>query len=290
MRYLRGLLFILGILFLFPSFFTNIQAEDNQDSLLKIAIIPHRSRIGNERAYQHVVSALRKATGMSVRWINGKTYDDVIKSLRNKKADIGYVGPFAYVSAQDDFGVRLIVRTLNKRKQEFYYSMIITRKDSGIKTLQQLKGKHFSFTDPKSTSGFLFPMVGLKKAGIQLKDFARISYVKRHPNSLLAVFHKQVDAGAVASTAMDKGKVDLDQIRILWKSDPIYRGPWVARTDIPDDLFNTIKTTLLALTKRENADEIFEHVSTKGYVIGKDSDYDNVREAAKVKRELGKNK
>ena len=98
------------------------------------------------------------------------------------------------------FGVRLIARTYGKKRRESYYSMIITRVDAGLNTIQDLKGKSFIFNDPKSTSGYLYPMVMLKKVGIKMEDFSEVSHVTRHANSLLAVYNKQVDAGAISST------------------------------------------------------------------------------------------
>ena len=140
---------------------------------------------------------LEDETGIQFEWIGSKTYDDVIRHITTGRADIGYVGPFAYADAQDNYGVRLICRTLSKIKVEVYHSMIITQQDSGIDTLQQLKGKSFSFTDPKSTSGFLFPMAKLKQSGLHMDDFLEVKYLKRHANSLLAVHKAHVDVGVI---------------------------------------------------------------------------------------------
>ena len=259
----------------------NIYAQSPNESL-KVTIIPHRSNLGNEQAYGSFFKALESETGITFEWLGSKTYDDVIEKIKTKEADIGYVGPFAYVSIQDDFGVRLICRTINKKKVEFYHSMIITRKDSGINTLQDLKGKSFSFTDPKSTSGYLFPMAQLKKSGIQLKDFSEVKYLKRHANSLLAVYKAHVDAGATSHTAFDKVNINFDEIKILWKSEPIYRGPWIARKDLPDEQFLKIQEAMLKISQSEEADKIFQGLTTKGFVKGNDSNYNNVREVVRL--------
>lgn len=249
---------------------------------LNICIIPHRSHLGNEKAYSLVTDALEKATGYTTRWVGSRSYADVIENLRNGTADMAYLGPFSYVEAQDSFGVRLMARTRDKKQREFYYSTIMTRRDSGITSLSELKGKSFAFTDPKSTSGFLFPMVGLKKAGLYIEDFSRVIYVKRHANSLLSVYNGHVAAGAVSSTAREKVDVDLRRLKLLWQSAPIYRGPWVARKDLSDDAFTRIQNALLMLGKDENADRIFKELGTHGFVKGKDSDYDNVRELIRL--------
>jgi phosphonate transport system substrate-binding protein len=277
---LIGLTFIHGSLFL-----QNGQAQTSKETL-KLAIIPHRSTLGNEHAYGMLIEALEKETGITFQWTGSKTYDEVIMKIGTKQADIGYVGAFGYVEAQDNFGVRLIARTYGKEKRESYYSMIITREDSGLKTLQDLRGRSFVFNDPKSTSGFLFPMVALKKVGFKMENFSEVKHVTRHANSLLAVYNKHVDAGAISSTAKEKVNIDFRKIKILWKSGPIYRGPWIANKDLSDEQFYNIQSALLKISNYKDAEKIFKDLGTKGFIKGHDNDFDNIREVRKLMQEL----
>lgn len=256
------------------------QTDINQ---IRVTIIPHRSNLGNEEAYNTFFSQMTKETGYAFVWLGSKTYEDVIGKLKTGDADIGYVGPFAYVTAEDSFGVQLICRTLSKKSVEFYHSMIVARKDSGLQKLVDLKGKRFSFTDPKSTSGYLFPFAQMKKSGLSLDDFSEVKFLKRHANSLLAVYHGHVDAGATSYTAVDKVAIDMSQIDIIWKSEPIYRGPWIARKDLPFDIFKRIQDAMLKIGDPGKAENklIFNELTTKGFIRGHDSDYDNVREVIK---------
>lgn len=251
--------------------------------VIKVTIIPHRSNLGNEEAYNTFFSEMEKETGYVFDWLGSKSYDDVIGKMRDGTADIGYVGPFAYVNAQDGFGVQLICRTLSRKSVEFYHSMIVVRKDSGIDSLEDLRGKSFSFTDPKSTSGYLFPMAQLKKTGISKEDFSKVSFLKRHANSLLAVYKGHVDAGATSYTAVDKVDINMGEIKIIWKSEPIYRGPWIAGKNLSSGKFKKIQKAMLKIGAPgipEN-ELIFDELTTKGFIPGKDSDYDNVRDVIK---------
>jgi len=277
-KYLLLLLLAASQLLAYPGY---VYGQSEQVTL-KVTIIPHRSSLGNETAYSRLFKELQIETGIKLEWVGSKTYDDVIIKVTSGDADIGYVGPFSYVDAQDNYGVRLMCRTLSADSVEFYHSMITTRKDSGIDSLQDLKGKRFAFTDKKSTSGYLFPMTHLKKQGVELEDFSEVKFLKRHANSLLAVYKGHVDAGATSYTAIDKVDIDFDEINMLWKSDPIYRGPWIARKNLPDSLFNTIQAAMLKISNSPQADEIFEGLTTKGFIAGQDSDYDNVRDVVRL--------
>jgi phosphonate transport system substrate-binding protein len=291
-RYLLiGKIFLTVIIsFIYAFLFAQHGHAQTPKETLRLAIIPHRSTLGNEQAYGMLIEALEKETGITFQWTGSKTYDEVIKKIGTKQADIGYVGAFGYVEAQENFGVKLIARTYGKKKRESYYSMIITREDAGLNTLQDLKGKSFIFNDPKSTSGFLFPMLELKKAEIKIEDFSEVRYVTRHANSLLAVYNKHADAGAISSTAKEKVDIDFSKIKVLWKSEPIYRGPWIVNKDLSDEQFNLIQSALLRISNYKDAEIIFKDLGTKGFIKGFDRDYDNIREVRKLMQELSQPK
>jgi len=278
---MKNVYFLFFCLALQLCFFVQSGYSQPSDKVLKIAIIPHRSNLGNEHAYSKLFRELTNETGIKFKWLGSKTYDDVIKKIQTGHADIGYVGPFSYVVAQDNFGVKILCRTFSSGKEEFYHSMIITRKDSGIQSLQDLKGKRFSFTDPQSTSGYLFPLAQLMASGVSEKDFSEVKFLKRHANSLIAIYKGHVDAGATSVTAIDKVAIKMDELEVLWKSEPIYRGLWVARKDLDVELFNKLQHAMLKMSYSPKSEAIFNELTTKGFVTGKDSDYDNVREVVK---------
>lgn len=280
---LRKLLVVLLVTILPLCLTTQSAISQSTGDVIKVTIIPHRSNLGNEEAYNSFFAELARETGYSFVWLGSKTYDDVIEKMRKGIADIGYVGPFSYVAAQDSFGVQLICRTLSEKGTEYYHSMIVTRKDSGIDSLEDLSGKSFAFTDPKSTSGYLFPLAQLRKTGISEQDFSEVKFLKRHANSLLAVYKGHVDAGATSATAVDKVDIDMNEIQLIWKSEPIYRGPWIARKGLPEEKFMKIQKAMLKIGKPGNSENepIFNELTTKGFIEAKDSDFDNVREVIK---------
>ncbi|MEJ2639853.1 MAG: phosphate/phosphite/phosphonate ABC transporter substrate-binding protein [Desulfosarcinaceae bacterium] len=249
---------------------------------LHIGIIPHRSHMGNETAYSPLIDALETVTGYRIDWAAGATYDAVVDLIGSGLVDIAYLGPFSYVDARDRFQVQLLARTVSEGGKAYYRSMIVTRRDSDIQQMADLKGKAFAFTDPKSTSGYLFPLMGLQQNGLSRGDLGEVRFLKRHANSLLAVVYGHVPAGAISSTAFDKVDVDRGSLRVLWRSKPIYRGPWVARRDLPKDIVRTLRAALLAISQSPQADTIFAHLGTKGFVVGEDRDYDTIRQVRRL--------
>jgi phosphate/phosphite/phosphonate ABC transporter binding protein len=83
-----------------------------------------------------------------------------------------------------------------------YYSVLFTRKGSGIDSIDDLAGKTFAFTDPASTSGYLIPATDIMDAaGFDSKDqldtfFGQLTFAGSHPAAVIAVANGTIDAGA----------------------------------------------------------------------------------------------
>merc|ERR1711964_278313 len=89
----------------------------------------------------------------------------------------------------------------------YYKSLIVTRADSNIKSLDDIKGKTFSFVTPTSTSGGIGPRFLLQQNGINPeKDFKTVMYAGNHDSSFLAIKNGKVDAGAFGDTFLPRWK------------------------------------------------------------------------------------
>jgi phosphonate transport system substrate-binding protein len=136
----------------------------------------------------------------------------------------------------------------------YYRAEIITQADSGINTLADLRGKRFAFVDPASTSGYLFPVAGLKKAGYDpQKFFGQTIFAGSHNNVVLAVYQGRVDAGSVFEDA--RGSVQktlpdvMQKVKVVWKSDPIPNDTVSFRKGLPNDVTDKVTTALLRFSR-----------------------------------------
>jgi len=263
-----------------------------EGTTLRMAFLPNMSQSEILNTFTPFIRELEKETGMDVDVVVGRDYSAVIDMFRTNRVDIAMLGAFPLVEAQDKYGVKVFVRNLEAAKKsdppkEAYHSIIITRKDSGINSLKDLRNKSFSFTDPKSTSGFLLPVLALMKKGLSLKNLGKVYYVKNHANSLLAVFDRQVEAGALSEDIYLRGEgVNIDEIKVLWKSEPVYHGPWAAAKTVTPKKLEIIRSAFLKISGSSNAEKIFETSYIKGFVPATDKDYAIARKLLKLKDSL----
>ncbi|MEQ1858066.1 MAG: phosphate/phosphite/phosphonate ABC transporter substrate-binding protein [Longimicrobiales bacterium] len=107
----------------------------------------------------------------------------------------------------------------------FGYEMeLLTHRDSGIESVEQLRGRTIAFVAPTSNSGYKAPSVLLESEFGLLadRDFTP-AFSGRHDNSVLGVLQRDYDAAAVANTVIDqvlaRGVGSRDDLRLLYRSE-----------------------------------------------------------------------
>lgn len=252
--------------------------------VLTVGLIPSedsRAMIANS---QKMMDMLSVALGMPVKPFVAADYNGVIEALRSKRLDVAYLGPFSYVLGATIAPIEAFaVAETKKAGRTFYHSQVIAHKDSGIRTVADLKGKTFAFVDPSSTSGHLFPKAGLMKAGFDTdKDFGRVIFSGSHDSSAIAVQNKKIDAAAIADRILDaaiaKGLAKREDLVEVWKSDPIPESPTVWRTDLSADLKQRVQAAFLQVKDIPWSDQGL----LNGFHPTNDAAYNVIRDTAKL--------
>ena len=254
--------------------------------VLRIALIPSEDSRAMIRQSQPMLDALGKALGVKVEGFVATDYNGVIEALRARHIDIAYLGPFSYVKAAEVAGCEaFVVAETQKNGSVAYHSQIIAAAGSDIRSLADLKGRNFAFVDPTSTSGYVFPMVAIRQAGLDPKTaFGNVIYTGAHDANILAVKNHRVDAATVAdrilSAAVEKGVIGRDEYRVVWESPAIPESPMAWRKDLPDADKAKIKQAFLSLKGLQFGDQGI----VNRYVETNDQAYDAVRDAARQAR------
>ena len=259
-------------------------------SQLNFGVIPADSTVSVEDATKPFSDALAKQVCKPVHLFVGTNYTSIITAMTSSKADVAFFGPLSYVLAADKGNAEAILRELAPaNKADHYYSYIITTPKTGIKTLDDLKGKTFSFTDPASTSGNLVPRYTLVNANINPDTDIKATYVGSHNLSLAAVLSGKVQAGAMASDTYDnllqQGKFNANDIVIVSKSFAIPEGPIAVRKELSQSDKDALQAAFLAITDPA----ALKALSTGGFIKDSDSTFNPIRDmATKLNLDLSK--
>jgi phosphonate transport system substrate-binding protein len=247
-----------------------------------------------------MVKYLEDQLHMRVEVVSVDGYAPTIEAMRAEKVDFANFGSLSYIIASQKAGAEAIVARGNPDGSiGGYRSAIAVPRDSPIHSIEDLKAHAkdlvFAFSDPASTSGNLYPRVGLMSMGIDPeKDFKKVIFAGTHPETVMAIKAGKVDVGAYQATAADRlirtKKIAQDDIRVIWTSDLIPNSCYAVRKGLPEQLKKDIQAALIAIPTKDpelaaNLLSLYR-TSTSGstWVSVNDATYDGLRHyAAKVK-------
>jgi phosphonate transport system substrate-binding protein len=257
---------------------------------LRVGFVPAEDAQQVMQNAQPIVEILRKQLGMEIQPFVAMDYTGVVEALRVNKLDIAFLTPASYVLARNEANVRVILKS-ERKGIPYYYAAIITRADSGIKTLEDLRGKTFAFGDSLSTTGHVFPRKMFKERGIDpVRDFKQILFSGGHDATVLAVLNGKVDAGATYANSPDskdtawmrylKNAEVVNKIHAIAFSEPIPADNLVLSADIDDGLAKKIEAIFIELSRDPEGKRMLRELyQIDGFVPASDQDYDSVRRA-----------
>ena len=249
-------------------------------------------RLGRYGAYAKLFETVFQ---VPARLYFASDYGGVNQAFAAKQLELATSAPAAYAAVWMDTkgGVEPILVTKEPDGSTSYLALMYVRADSGITAIEQMKGRSMAWSDPNSASGYLIPRAELRAAGIDPepgKFFSRTGFAGGHDQALVAVLQKQYDAGVcwssgqgdeakgftrgVLTAAVDKGMLDMKDIRIIWKSRPIQNGPIIVRSDVPQSFKEDMIAFHLALpTAFPEIHRAIERGSAIGWARTRHEDY-----------------
>ena len=244
---------------------------------------------------------LEERTGYKFETAVPTSYAAVIEALCTGKADVAWLATFAYVLANEKCGVEAKLTTVRYGSSTYTAEIIAqaddVRAEQGldpISSLEDLNGKTFAYTDPLSTSGYLFARSMLEDAGVEL---AESLFAGGHPQAVLAVYNGDVDAGAcywsairpdgsvgdARRTALEAYPDVVEKVKIVQLSSNIPNDTVSFRADLPQEVKDKVVSAILALSKTDEGIEVLgELYNITGLVPASDSDYDVVRKMGEL--------
>jgi phosphonate transport system substrate-binding protein len=264
-------------------------ADCPNDGTVRFGVEPFDTSAKLVPIYDHIGKLLSEKIGCNVKIYVATNYNAEIEAMRNGKLEIGEFGPLGYVLAHQIAKAEAVAAFADKNGQpDHYWASLVTTPNTGIKTVAEIKGHTFAFSDPASTSGHLFPAYGLRKAGIDPDKDIKAIYAGSHTASFEALYNHKVDAGELNSEQMEsakqRGHYKDGDVVFLWKSDPIPTDPITIRSDLPESFKKRVTEALqtLDLSGLPEADRKIMGLGGHRFVPQTDKAYDGIRDLVKT--------
>ena len=268
-HFTRGAVSAAIVLGLFSS---SALAQDWQAELpaFRIGLLGGENEADRLRKNDCMVEQLEEALGVPVELYPASDYAGVMQGLLAGQLDFASLGASGYagIYLQDPEAVEPAFVALESDGSDGYYSVMYTRADGDIQSLEDMEGRSLAFADPNSTSGYLVPKAELEAEEIDLDSFfSETGFGGGHEQAVVAVLNGQYDAGVTWTSGVgeeaegfsrgalrsmvDKDLLDMADLRIIWQSSLIPNGPLVFRKDMPEEPRRIVESWLETLNETD---------------------------------------
>jgi phosphonate transport system substrate-binding protein len=249
---------------------------------IRIGVVSMITPVDTVTYYQDIIGYVSEKIDQPVEMHYRKTYEEMDRLLEQGEVDAAFICGAPYVEDNRRFGAELLV-VPQVDGSPFYRSFIIVHQDSDIQSFNELQGRSFAFTDPKSNSGRLYPVYLLARSGKGIEDFFD-SYVfsYSHNKSVELVAKKEVDGAAVESLIykymQEKKSPYVAKTRIIDQSPYFGSPPLVATPQTSTFIKKKIVEILMNMHQDPKGKDILSNILVERFVEADDSNYESIRE------------
>lgn len=246
---------------------------------LDIVLVPEKNIYEQRQRYGVIAGYLSKHLGMDVRITIMPTYGKVCDAFLNGEADVGFFGSFSYVLTRAKAGVEPIARPVWLDGSSTYSGYIFVRKDSGIRSVADMKNKRLALVDRVTTAGYIFQLDYLKSQGIDNMEeyFLKIYFAGGHDASAWAVYTGEADVGGGKNHiyhALERKYPDFqEKMLVLARSPDVPSNGMVVRSDLDPLLKNRLKELLLGLDDSPEGRQVLKDFGAQSFIENRDEDY-----------------
>ena len=257
-------------------------------------------RLGGTATVAHMevfqgLEKLFRRKGIDLDWVLYSGYDEMVDAFVKGEIDLAWNGPLSYVKikrlAED--GVRVIAM----RDVDINFTThFITRADSGIETVEDLKDKTFAFGARSSVEAGLLAYSFLKDSGLDpRKDLTATSFYDDRKSQTKSdqrdvverVSKGEFDAGAVSQRVMETmakdGTLPRDAVRIFWSSPGYSHCCFTSQSDMDPTLATEIESAFLSVTADDPVGKaVLEGEACDHFVPGTDVGWELIEKAAEA--------
>lgn len=216
----------------------------NPDTLV-FAYTPVEDPAIYEDIWQPFIDHLEEETGKDVQFFAVQSNSAEVEAMRSGRLHIA-----GFSTGPTPFAVNLAgavpFALMGGDDGRFGYTLqVYTRNDSGIDSMEDLKGKRIAHTSPTSNSGNQAPRALFPDLGVVPDEDYEVTYSGSHDQSMLGVVAGDYDAAPVASEVVDRmaerGLYDPEEVKIVWESPAFPTTSYTHAHNLDPELVEKIK-------------------------------------------------
>ena len=225
-------------------------------------------------SYQPLVDYLNtRLQGARVELEASRDYASFEQKYRGRKPDFLLPNPWQTLQAQKT-GYHVIA--MSGDAQDFK-GIFLVRRDSGIKTPSDLKGRVVSYPSRTALAAAIMPQYYLHTHGINIQHDIENSYVGSQESAIMHVYLGKSAAGATWPPPwrlfQQEHPAEAAQLMLIWETPPLINNSVMVRDDVPSAVRESVTQALIELTRTPQGRAILQGMETARFTPANDASY-----------------
>lgn len=233
-------------------------------------IVPQQSAMVLAKKWIPIFKYLEKETGYKFVFKTDRTIPLFEKKLSKQAYDFAYMNPYHYTVFHEMTGYSAFAKQGNKKIK----GIVIARKDSKIKSLEDLEGQTIAFPAPAAFAATVIPQSILNQRGIKFKP----QYVSSHESVYKNVSYQNfVAGGGIERTYNNTSKKITNPLRVIYTTEGYTPHAFATSPNVPEEVRTKVQQALISLSNSTEGKKLLKGINFKSIVNAENADWNDVR-------------
>jgi phosphonate transport system substrate-binding protein len=199
-----------------------------------------------------IQDVLKAKLGIHLKVVIGTSYASLIEAQVAGKAQLIEYGPFSYWIAEKETKIQnvgVVISAPNTTGAYYSVGVVNPKLNPGITSIKDFAGKKTCYSDPASTSGYLYPSYGLLSVGINPNTGVTPVFAGSDTTAPLDVAKGSCQVGFSNNLDLPliftQNHIPQSDIKIVWTSQAIPGSPVAASDSLPASLRNALESVFV---------------------------------------------
>lgn len=225
--------------------------------------------------YQPLIDYINRNTAeLSLRLVSSKDYTHFEEQLFSRKYHFALPNPYQSVLAR-----RVGYTIFGKMGDDDQFcGIIVVRKESRIRSVDDLRGKPISFPSATALAASMMPKYFLKMNGLDVERDAVCRYVGSQESSIMNVYLGKTIAGCTWPAPWELFSKEhpevFNELTIQWKTDPLINNGLLVRNDVPAAHRAVVARLLFGLHTHPEGKALLQRIPLSQYEVISQQEYE----------------
>lgn len=253
---------------------------------LLIGIEPEHNIFDQMQRYRALAGYLSDQLGVQVKLTIMSRYGEVINRFKSFHLDGAMLSSYTATLAINELDLIPVANPVNLDGEVTSKGYVFVRKDSGINSVGDMRGKSVVFVDKATTEGYIFALSFFRQHGISDLDsyFGRYYFSGSHASAVFAVLDGRADVGSAKDTVFEqlvnKDPVMREELKIIARSPAVPQVTLCIKNGIDPQLLEKLRTSLLNMGQTVEGYKVLKQLGARSFVLSNPDDFDVVSEMA----------